>query len=458
MRKAYWISLILLSLPIVAQAFVEEFTESRGKEHAGQAKTEYDNFKSKSVNQDKYYGGFRDLYRKFNEKIVVPGFISASPIPEVAKIVGPDIMGKSFRVGDTIYLRWNSAQTPKAGAIYSTYTPAIVTQNMANPTDFSVGLPLADASEHLPNEHRLAGYYFESTGRVRITKVDQNLVEGLLEGQTGQVQIGDHLMQPLPIHTAFKQSFGTIQLSAAIVSGSPPDRLSTSRGSFIYINRGSRDGIKVGQVFEAIERVELDSSANAAAPETSAGEAAIVYTTDSYSTAMITKQFDVIRMGSLLRTVNPANPTLSRAPFTGMSKEVAGTKKFSYPKADDSGEVPEVPSLDDHANEAPNLPDPMKKRPEPNLTPLSELDSLEKGLNLQGLSASEKARLSKLSRQERLGEKGSPGAAQEEEDTNPNAPGLENSFSKGKKPAKKAAKKKKQANDEEELNMLMMQN
>jgi hypothetical protein len=283
-----------------------------------------------------------------------------------------------------------------------------------------------------------------------VTKIREGLVEAVIIRLTGQIQIGDQLMPPLPTNENLKPVYGNIQLSAAIVCGSPADRISTTRNSFIYINRGSRDGVKVGQLFEAVERVKLDQSAGTIGPEVSAGEAVIVYTTDAYSTAMITKQFDVIRIGSLLRTVNPANPTLSMAPFTNMEPEAA--KK---PPQAGLEEIPQVPAPSDELEKAPNLPDPMKKKPEA-ISPLSELDALEKTQNFNNLSPEEKARLTKLSRQERLGEKG-PGG-EEESDTDTMAQPLENSFSKSKKPAKKPGKKKQQTNDEEELNMLMMQN
>lgn len=407
--------------------------------------------KGNSADQDKYFGGFRELYQKFNEKVVVPGYISAAGRGEIAKIVGPDVLGTSFRLGDTLFLRWTGSPAPQVGAIYSVHTPAIVIQNTENPTDFTVGLP-PTAAEGLPKNQRLAGYFFEGSGRVRIVKISQGLVEAVLETQTGQVQIGDQLMPALPVLDSLKPSYSSIQLSAAVVCGSPADRISTTRNSFIYINRGSRDGVKVGQMFEAVERVALEMSASAMNPEMSAGQAIVVHVSDSYSTAMITKQFDVIRMGSLIRTMNPLTPTLSKAPFTNM-----GSKHALQPQIQPADEIPEVPNLDDSTNEAPNLPDPMQppKVPAPGPSPLSDLDALERSQNFQNLNPEERNRLSRLSRQERVGEKGP--SAEDAADEEVAAPSADNSFAKGKKPAKKNNKKKK-VNDEEELNNLMMQN
>lgn len=449
--RALLVTALLLPAGL-AHGFVKEFTEVGKSKTQGLDQNDYNNFKSKNISQDKFYGGFRDLYRSFSEKTNVPGFISAAPQNEIGKVVGPDVMGTSFRVGDTVYIRWATGQTPQVGAIFSVYTPAIVMQNMADPTDFQVGLVPVNSSDPLPKDHRLAGYFYESSGKVRVTKVDQGIVQAILETQTGQIQIGDHLMVPPPSNLVIKPTYGSIQLSAAVVCGSPSDRISTTKNSYIYINRGSRDGIRVGQMFEAVERVGLDPSVSAANPEVSAGEAMVIHTTDAFSTAVITSQFDVIRMGSLLRTKNPNAPVLSKAPFTNMRQNVSTKAPVEKPD-----ELPEVPSLDDPLNNAPNLPDPMLQKPEPKLSPLSELDALEKSMNPQNLSPEEKNRLSRLSRQQRVGES-APKAEEDDEESNPDLPGLESSFSKNKKAAKKPAKKKKQSNDEEELNMLMMQN
>jgi hypothetical protein len=413
------------------------------------ANNDYANFKKSNDSQDRFYAGFLAQYQKSSDRIHVPGFISTSPIPEIATIVGPEMISTNYRIGDTIYLRW-AGSAPKVGDAFATVTPALVLQNMENPTDFSVRLQPAFKQESLPKNHRLAGYFYESTGRVRITKVGQGIMEGLLEALAGQVAIGDRLMPTLPVIEKLKPISGSIHLSAAIVSGSPPERLSTTRRSFIYINRGSRDGIKVGNVFEAVESVKLDSSAGAAAPEVSAGEAIVVYTSDAYSTAMITQQFDVIRIGALLRAKNPFHSVLPSAPFASMKQ-----MKTQDRQAD---EIPQAPSIDDFPEDT--LPDPMKKQeptlpsPEPSKSPLSELDQLEQSHKFNALTPEEKLRLGKLSRQEKVGETPSP----QDEDEIPAITGVDNSFATGKKPVKKEVKKKKQVNDEEELNQLMMQN
>jgi hypothetical protein len=115
--------------------------------------------------------------------------------------------------------------------------------------------------------------------------------------------------------------------------------------------------------------------------------------------------------------------------------------------------MPEIPALDKlPGSNDETLPEPRKR---PSGPPLSDLDQLERSMNLQDLSPSEKNNLDKLSKQEKVStNEEAPGDLNE----TPGAPTVDNSFGT-QKPAKKDAKKKaKSKNDEEELNLLMMQN
>lgn len=393
------------------------------------------------------------VYREFNNRVRVPGFISASPLPQLARIVGPKkATGNMLMHGDTLYIRWSGAPMPRVNDRYSTFTPAIVTQNLLHPTDFNVMNPLGRLDK-LPKDSRLAGWFYETTGRVRVIRIRGGLVEAVLEQVNGPVHVGAELMPELPLLKNITPIRSGIQLSAAVVCGHPWDRLSTTKRSFIYINRGSRDGIRVGRVLESIETVGIDQAVGGPAPLVSNGEAIVVHTTDSYSTAVITKQFDVIRIGSLLRTKQESSPVSPDSPFEGFRDEAA---KFSSRPSEEDDLVPIVPSTEDLPGSTDSsLPEPRRAAPEPLLT---ELDALEKKLNAKDLTDSERARLDKLSRQEKVR---AQNLQELEEDTGtPGSPTLENSFKDAKKSAKKDAKKPKKAkkNDEEELNQLMMEN
>lgn len=454
-----WLPLLLAATPALAAdnpaakaAFEEGYKIDKKNSYYESVKKARQEQEEKFLEQNGRIQSSRKIYQQFNNRVRVPGFISASPLPQLARITGPLRPGQMLMVGETLYVRWAGAPMPRVGDRYATFTPAVVTQNLLNPTDFSVMLPFK-WHQDLPKDNRLAGYFYEMTGRVRVLRIKGGLVEVSIEQVSAPIAVGDELMPMPPLHANLTPIRSGIQLSAAVVCGNPWNRLSTTKRSFVYINRGSRDGIRVGRVFESIENIKLDQSVGGAAPLVSAGEAIVVHTTDSYSTAMITKQFDIIRVGSLLRTMQESAPVSSKQPFEGFQDEA---KRLGVRPQEDNDLIPIVPSTDNLPGGADTtLPEPRRPAPEPQI---SELDSLEKSLRAKELSESERSRLDKLSRQEKVR---AENLQELEEDTGtPGTPALDNSFKDAKKSAKKdtKVKKGKKKNDEEELNQLMMEN
>lgn len=447
--------LLLLSvLALSANAFGQEPQPAfHGMINADKSNSNIiEKLKSFSNVQDMVAGGTANFYRKFEDKIGIPGFISTSPINRIATVIGPDIYGTSVRIHDTIYLRWLGTPGPRVGDIYNIFKPKVTLQNVNNSTDFMI----METSEMdgLPKDYRLAGYMYESNGTIKITKAESGTVEAVVEEMTGAISLGDQLMPYLPPNPKIERLASPgFQLAAALVCGSPSDRLSTTKRSYIYLNRGTRDGVRVGKVFEAVENMPISDSVGGTAPETSVGEAVVVYATESFSTAMITEQFDVIRIGSLLKLKQNLDPIKPKfANDTPAPRKMLGDK--STPT--DPSMLPVPPDEKSRIKE-PEVP----KEQEPML---SELDALEKSLKLNALSAPEKDRLNRLNKQASKDSEKDPTELTPEEMGEsgdvPNLPTSENSFKKDANSAKKDTKKKpkKKKNEEEELNLLMMQN
>jgi hypothetical protein len=433
---------LLLSLPASAETVIKAFQEDveNPYETSGEYKkrTEDQLFYDKNVE-----GAIRRNYKNISEAIVIPGTASSAPMPDIARVVGPIGIATSFRIGDTIFLRWMGAPGPREGDRYSTYTPALVLQNLQNPSEFSV--VLKNEKNEKNERYRRAGYFYESSGIIRITKISQGIVEAVIEGMSGQIAVGDMIMPKLPRTKIPAPIYGGVQLSAAIVSGSPAERLSTTPRSFIYINRGSRDGVTVGRVFQSVETARLEGSRNG--PEMLAGEAIVVYVSDSFSVAMITRQFEVIRIGSLLKSKQTDEEIPTLEPFHNFNPDKMA---HSVPSQDAVEEIPNLNEL--KAVTDPSLPDPIKPKA-PEKPSLSELDAIEQANKFNSLSPKEKERLGTLSRQEKIGQEES-----EDEEAPAVAP-VDSSFGSPKVNTKKATKKRSQkSRDEEELNQLMMQN
>lgn len=396
------------------------------------------------LSESDFYNGSENFKRNmesFSDRVTPPGFILTRPINRLATIVGPSNESTAFKHGDTVYLRWTGAPGPRPGQQYLVFTPKIVLQDIYDPTQFSVRPPL-DVTESISNQYRNAGYLYEGNGKIQITKITQGLVEAVVMGMNSPIAIGNEVMPVIPTVQKLERSPSGVQLAAAIVCGSPSDRISTMRRSFVYINRGSRDGMRVGRVLEAVESAKIEAF-NPVGPEVSLGEAVVVHVTESFSTLMITKQFDVIRIGSLLKTKVFGVESDPKVIFSNYNKEKSKVKDPFY---EDFKDIPEVPAV-------------PKDKPI-----LSELDELERSEQMRPLTENEKARLQRLSKQNQKGE-GAKEAVDslellDKETDTPRLPQIDNSFKQGKESAKKdlKKKKKKKSNDEEELNLLMMQN
>jgi hypothetical protein len=426
------------------------YVEQRENPRRSRLYERYQEQRSRNTPESMILGSARQDYERFSNRFEIPGFMSSTPQPEIGRLVGPQNPTASFRIGDTIFVQWNGTPGPREGDRYAVYTPAVVLQSLRDPTDFIVRLR-PERPTDFPDSFRLAGHFYESNGRIRVTKVSQGLVEAVIEALSGSMTIGDQLMPVIPVKDGITPATGGIQISAAVVAGSPVERLSTTKRSFIYINRGSRDGIREGRIFQAVDILPLDSAVGGMAPEVSVGEAMVVHVSDSYSTAMITRQFDVIRIGSLLKTKQQGGEISSREPFRNLVPTSSQTP--SQPV-----NLEEIPNLGDlNFEEDATLPDPLRKQPpQPAPPSLSELDALEQSQKFNSLSPEERARLGRLSRQQRIGADAQGDGYADLED--PDLAPLNNSFRKGAPRRTDQKRRSNRPTDEEELNLLMMQN
>ncbi len=394
-------------------------------------------YKKRVQDSFKVEGGLRQGNIAAGRRTEPPGFISAREITPPGQVIGPITVGNSIRIDDLIYIRWSGTPTPKEGEIYSTVTPALVMQSEVDPTDFEIGVP-TDMNK-LPKHYHLAGYLYETTGFIRITKITQGMVEARVTGLRGQVAVGDRVMPPLPIFKEVPPVYSENDITATIVAGNPVNRLSTTQGSYLYLNRGMRDGVKLGQMFSAMESVRLKYPVHET-PKTDLGTVKVIYVSDAYSTAVISQQFDIIRIGSLLHS---------------MPSE--GTRESSQENFPNMEALPTSPE-----SEAPGVTPPAADEKH-----ISELDALEKSMRDGALSPAERERLNRLHLQS---EKANP-EAEENEDQMPEVPSaeeeqgksevpelppIENSFQK--KNTKKKDDKKRPGpkfRDEERLNEMM---
>ncbi len=445
-------SLSIASATTANNFFIKDYVE-KGNKSPQEESAEYQEYKKQGANSQFLESGLRKNYSEYSNRITPPGLISARPISRIAKIIGSEKI--QYFLGDTVFLHWFGAPGPKEGAVFSIYSPAVVLQNIDNPTDFIARRPKAE-HESWPEGFRPAGYMYDTNGELKITKISAGLVEAVITNIRGVVSLDDEIMLPMPRYQSIKPIPGSYQITASVVSGSPYERLTTMPHNFVYINRGSRDGIKIGRIFEAVESVKIQGS-DTLKQNRRLGEAIVVFVSDAFSTAMIVDQFELIHVGSLLKTKTVGAESAEK--FTLRTGETLPFVPNSTAASMELFETHEKPLAEKSVSQS-------MERLQKNIK-LSELDELEKRESIKSLTAEEKNRLNQLNTQESASKEAAPSAESAATvDINSDTPSLPpppSAFVQGKnvaqKDKKKAAKKdKKKARDEEELNQLMMQN
>ncbi len=374
----------------------------------------------------------KDLLRKMSSRIEVAGFISVRINRSLGEIVGPVSEVSVIQKNSEVYIRWRGQNRPALGQIYSLYTPGVVLQKRTDFTDFMVKENTYHAKKELDN-YSLAGYLYESNGDIKILDISRGIVKARVVKAIKQISVGDQLMRALPRYSDIEPVATPIRMTAAIVAGSPHNNINVTQGSMLYLNRGKRDGIKVGTLFHTLEPIHL-TDAPPIKKADGLGIAMVIYASDAYSTALILRQFNVIRIGSLMETmqVGPNRPSQ----FNLIS--VSGARRAKKAAID------------------------------PDLY-LSELDKIERDSDILALSPEERKRLERLHLQElRRRNRSLPGGGEStalpnpriDEGAAPQTPAASDLFRSSKKRRNNRARrlrkkqKEKKLSDEEELNQL----
>lgn len=377
-------------------------------------------------------GVLKKLFQEIGNRIEVPGFISLRANRSLGEIVGPASVVATIQTNSELYIRWKGLTRPALGEIYSVYTPGVVFQNRTDFTDFMVKQNTYRAKKELDN-YSHAGYLYESNGDIEIIDISRGIVKARVLRGVKQIAIGDQIMKPLPRYSNIEPVATPIRMTGAIVAGSPYDNINATQGSMLYFNRGKRDGVKVGTLFHTLEPVLLSDGPPIKKAD-GLGIAMVVYASDAYSTAIILRQFNAIRVGTLVETMQAGPNRASQ--FNLLSAN--GTSRAGQNAID---------------------PDAY----------LSELDKIERDSDILALSPEERERLERLHLQElRRRNRALPGGGEGTALPDPSidegaapqvppAPDLFRSTEKRREARARRLRKKqedKKLSDEEELNQL----
>ncbi len=130
---------------------------------------------------------------------------------------------------DKVYLRFRNRSTVKVGQYYSIFK---TTQEIIHPVS-----------------NVKFGYLTRIVGRVRIVKVDQEVVSGIIENASEEIHRGDFLgpMGVFKKDVTFKKN--SRNLEGVILTSMVPSLPMLGENHVVFIDKGSKDGVEVGNVF-----------------------------------------------------------------------------------------------------------------------------------------------------------------------------------------------------------------
>jgi hypothetical protein len=155
-----------------------------------------------------------------------------------------------------------------------------------------------------PDTGRLLGYHVEFIGHVEVTETHPETSTARIAMSTGEVEMGDRLTPREPVPAEI-----TLQPSPQDVDGKisffPQQRVVIGWNDFVYLNRGTTDGLEVGSPLEVYrpgyKANEPARDETVQVPDQIVGRLVVVRAADSASVAIITKSSTELRLGDRFR-------------------------------------------------------------------------------------------------------------------------------------------------------------
>jgi hypothetical protein len=170
-----------------------------------------------------------------------------------------------------------------------------------------------------PDTGRLLGYHVDFLGWAEVTETHPEASVAKIRMSTGEVQQGDRVIprQQLPAEIAIQQAPSDVE---GKITFFPQKRVVIGWNDFVYLNRGTSDGIEVGTPLEVFRPGRLaDEPARdekVQVPDLVIAKLLVVRTSEESSVALVTKATTELELGDRFRgTSQLGEPaTVSQAP------------------------------------------------------------------------------------------------------------------------------------------------
>lgn len=221
-----------------------------------------------------------DLSGKLNlDRILACGFVTTKPVSYMGTIVGSQDASNNLSEGDLVYIKLEPGIQAKAGdrLVISRFSKEI---------------------EH-PVSKKILGHALFFPGKAVILDGKGPIVPAMIDKSFATVRHGDMVMASLPSAPVVVPVRMQEGLKGVVVAAAE-EEVSISEREVVYIDRGSFDGVIVGDLFSIYSmpyytQETLDSQDKL--PSFKSGEGVVIYVTPQTSTLLVRHSKDVIYVG-----------------------------------------------------------------------------------------------------------------------------------------------------------------
>jgi len=211
------------------------------------------------------------------------GFIKEQPVEASGRITlikGDKNLTKTMLGQDeSIYVSSDGNVPLKVGEVYAVYRPP---------------MPVRD-----PESKNLVGFQYYMTGLIRINESHENYAVAKIEKAFRSIMIDDLLLPYEPRSPKIKMIPGTNDIDGKILKAEEGTEM-FGDGSVAFINKGTEDGIQVGQTYAVYEEYSTDAMLD----KVDFGSLLILHTEYTISTVLITRSDRAIQAAGRFRTAS----------------------------------------------------------------------------------------------------------------------------------------------------------
>jgi hypothetical protein len=209
-----------------------------------------------------------------------PGFITSKPIPSWGTIVGTKDAVVNLSKGEVVYVQLQPGKAVKPGDRFTI-------------------LQLGQTITH-PITKEEIGRLVTNPGELVILEGKDQIVTAKIHESIRPIFSGDYILAPAPVLPEAVPIRSLKKIEGRVISSQEGIENITSN-EFVFIDRGSQDGVVVGALFKIYQMghypEEILKDAKTRLPLNKVGEAVVVSAQEETSTALITFSSQAIHIG-----------------------------------------------------------------------------------------------------------------------------------------------------------------